>query len=66
MTTPNAVEEHLAHNTAAIDDMSAQMAQQWAAIRRLEAQVERLAGLIQTMGEEAGPSGADDMPPPHY
>jgi uncharacterized coiled-coil protein SlyX len=63
MTTP--VEEHLAHNTAAIDDMSAQMAQQWAAIRRLEAQVERLAGLIQAIGED-GPSAPDDMPPPHY
>jgi len=63
--TTTAIEEHLAHNTAAIDDMSAQMAQQWAAIRRLEAQVERLAGLIRTMGEE-GPGAPDDMPPPHY
>ncbi len=60
------VEEHLAHNTAPIDDMSAQMAQQWAAIRRLEAQVERLAGLVLAIGED-GPSPArDDMPPPHY
>lgn len=65
MTAPLSLEEHLAHNSAAIDDMSAQMAQQWAAIRRLEAQVERLAGLIQAMGEE-GPSAADDTPPPHY
>lgn len=63
MTT--SIEEHLAHNTAAIDDMSAQMAQQWAAIRRLEAQVERLAGLLQAIGED-GPSTPDHMPPPHY
>jgi len=65
MTSPTTLEEHLAHNSAAIDDMSAQMAQQWAAIRRLEAQVERLAGLIQAIGED-GPSAPDDMPPPHY
>ena len=63
MTT--SIEEHLAHNTAAIDDMSAQMAQQWAAIRRLEAQVERLAGLLQAIGEDR-PSTPDHMPPPHY
>lgn len=63
--TTTALEEHLAHNTAAIDDMSAQMAQQWAAIRRLEAQVERLAGLVQAMGEDM-PSAPDDVPPPHY
>lgn len=60
------IEEHLAHNTAAIDDMSAQMAQQWVAIRRLEAQVERLAGLVQAIGEDGPSSAQDDMPPPHY
>jgi len=65
MTGPVSLEEHLAHNSAAIDDMSAQMAQQWAAIRRLEAQMERLAGLIQAMGDE-GPAAPDDAPPPHY
>lgn len=63
--TTTALEEHLAHNTAAIDDISDQMARQWAAIRRLEAQVERLAGLMQAMGAE-GPGAPDDMPPPHY
>lgn len=60
------IEEHLAHHTAAIDDISAQMAQQWATIRRLEAQVERLAGIIRTMGEEAETGLPDTRPPPHY
>jgi len=63
MSTP--LEEHLAHNTAAIDDISAQMAQQWSAIRRLEAQVERLAGLMQTMAADDG-AAPPDAPPPHY
>ena len=64
MTT--ALEEHLAHNTAAIDDMSKQMAEQWVAIRRLEAQVERLAGLVAAMQDGAGGDAPDDAPPPHW
>ncbi len=65
MPSPTALEEHLAHNSAAIDDISEQMARQWAAIRRLEAQVERLAGLIQAIGDD-GPGAPDEAPPPHY
>ena len=62
MTT--AIEETLAHHEAAIDDVSQQMAAQWRAIRRLEGQVERLAGLLQTMQE--APGHVPDDPPPHY
>lgn len=60
------IEEHLAHHTAAIDDISAQMAQQWATIRRLEAQVERLAGIIRAIGDEGDIGAPDIRPPPHY
>ena len=63
--TDLSLEEHLAHNTAAIDDMSKQMAAQWAAIRRLEAQVERLAGMLRAM-EDAGPPAPGDAAPPHW
>ena len=59
------LEEHLAHNTAAIDDMSRQMAEQWVAIRRLEAQVERLAGLVAAM-QDGGGEAPNDAPPPHW
>ncbi len=60
-----ALEEHLAHNTAAIEDMSKQMAEQWVAIRRLEAQVERLAGLVRSL-DAGGGEAPEDMPPPHW
>ena len=63
MTIP--LEEHLAHNTAAIEDMSKQMTEQWVAIRRLEAQVERLAGLVRAM-EDGGGEAPVDGPPPHW
>ncbi len=66
MSDPTAIEEHLAHNTAAIDDISEQMTRQWAAIRRLEAQVDRLAGLIHAMERDSDAPPPDDTPPPHY
>ncbi len=64
MTT--SLEEHLSHQDAAIDDISKQMAEQWAAIRRLDAKMDRIIDHLRAMqddGEGAPPASA---PPPHY
>ena len=61
------LEEHIAHHAEAIDDISKQMADQWAAIRRLEAKLDRIIGHLRTLQDE-GESGAPpaSVPPPHY
>lgn len=66
MTTNTSLEEHLAHQDAAIDDISKQMADQWDAIRRLERKMDRIIDHLragQDDGDAAPPASA---PPPHY
>lgn len=65
MTTD--LEEHIAHHAAAIDDISKQMADQWDAIRRIDAKLDRIIGhlrMIQEEAESAAPPAS--APPPHY
>ena len=52
MTSPTDLETHIAHHAEAIDDISKQMADQWAAIRRLDAKLDRIIGHLQAMQDE--------------
>lgn len=63
-STPTALEEHLAHHAAAIDDISKQMADQWEAIRRLEGKLDRVIAHLRAMQEDA--EAPPDAAPPHY
>lgn len=59
------LEEHIAHHAMALDDISRQMADQWAAIQRIERTLERLSGHVKALGDTDGaPEG--NVPPPHY
>jgi len=61
------LEEHIAHHAEAIDDISKQMADQWAAIRRLDAKLDRIIGHLKAMQEEADSAAPPaSAPPPHY
>lgn len=60
-----ALEEHIAHHAAALDDISRQMADQWATIRRMEKAIERLAGHVKSI-DDAGGEAPEITPPPHY
>lgn len=62
----SSLEEAAAHNAAAIDDISAQMADQWAAIRRLEAQLDRVIGHLQALRDDGPGDVPTERPPPHY
>jgi len=65
MTT--SLEEHIAYHAQAIDDISAQMAEQWEAMRRLEAKMDRIIDHLRAMQEDDGGSGPSaSTPPPHY
>lgn len=61
-----AIEEAAAHHAAAIDEISAQMADQWAAIRRIESRLDRLISYLREARENEGGEAAPDRPPPHY
>ncbi len=58
------IEEHLAHHDAAIDDISAQMADQWDAIRRIERKLEVIITHLKSMEPEG--EAPEITPPPHY
>ena len=64
MTTD--LETHIAHHAEAIDDISKQMADQWAAIRRLDAKLDRIIGHLQTLQDEGEAAPPASAPPPHY
>ena len=59
---PSAVEEALAHQARAIEDLSDVVREQWAEIARLRRELQRLEATIERMGEEPG----NDPLPPHY
>ena len=61
-----ALEEHIAHHAAAIDDISQQMADQWTAIRRLDAKLDRIIGHLQAMQDDGEAAPPASVPPPHY
>jgi len=66
MTSETALEEHIAHHAAAIDDISKQMADQWDAIRRLDKKLDRIIDHLKAMQEEAETVPPASAPPPHY
>ena len=66
MNAKTSLEEHIAHHSAAIDDISRQMADQWDAIRNLDAKLDRIVGFLKEMQEDPGFSPSATQRPPHY
>lgn len=66
MTSETALEEHIAHHGAAIDDISKQMADQWDAIRRLDKKMDRIIDHLKAMQEDTDAAPPASAPPPHY
>lgn len=60
------LEQHAAHQDAAIQDLSDMTAQQWTAIDALTKKAERLKEQLQSFEEFAGSPTPHDPPPPHY
>ena len=56
------VEEALAHQSIALDELNEVVREQWREIERLRREITRLEGVIERSVEDA----SDDPPPPHY
>ncbi len=67
MTNPDiiALQERIAHQDAAIDELTRHSLAQAAAIRGLESRVQRLEEQLQELSSRVGQE-VDDAPPPHY
>jgi len=67
MTNPDiiALQERIAHQDAAIDELTRHSLAQAAAIRGLESRVQRLEEQLQELASRVGQE-VDDAPPPHY
>ena len=57
-----ALEEHVAHQALALEQLDEVVRGQWAEIERLRREIERLTERLESMGED----GVEDRPPPHY
>jgi SlyX protein len=66
MTTPDQLEERLAHLTRAVDDLSDVVARQSLEIDRLTRQVRMLMEREAEREAAGGGAAPDDQPPPHW
>jgi len=60
------LESHIAHQDAAIQDLSDMTAQQWEIIDALKKKTERLMERIMATEEAVKMPAGDEPPPPHY
>ena len=60
-----ALEERLAHQDRAIEEMSALIADQWREIERLKRQLQSMDDQMAAV-EQMARSGGTEPPPPHY
>ncbi|HHI77448.1 MAG TPA: SlyX family protein [Gammaproteobacteria bacterium] len=60
-----ALQERIAHQEAAIDELTRQSLQQEERVRALLRRVEQLEGQLRELAEQVGPQ-VEDAPPPHY
>lgn len=58
------LEERLAHQDQAIEDLNSTITDQWKVLERYKREIERLESELSQLGE-SGPAPADP-PPPHY
>ncbi len=58
------LEERLAHQDQAIEDLNATITDQWKVLERYKREIERLESELAQMGETGAPPV--DPPPPHY
>ena len=59
-----ALQERIAHQEAAIDELTRQSLQQEERVRALLRRVEQLEGQLRELAEQVGPQ-VEDAPPPH-
>ena len=62
----NALEEHIAHQQATIDDLLEVSQAQWAEIERLKRELGKITRSLEAMVENEGDAPPPDRPPPHY
>ena len=60
-----ALQERIAHQEAAIDELTRQSLQQEELVRALLRRVEQLEAQLRELVEQVGPQ-VEDAPPPHY
>lgn len=64
-TTVIALEERIAHQDAAIDELTRQSLAQAEQVRRLEQRVRQLEAQLRDLSDRVGQE-IEDAPPPHY
>lgn len=67
----SALEEAAAHSVKALDEVSAETAEQWEAIRRLEGKIDMIITYLKQLREEQAAAQGDGTGemierPPHY
>jgi len=60
------LEQHIAHQDAALQDLSEMTAQQWNVIDALTKKTERLMDRITAEEEAVATGSQQEPPPPHY
>lgn len=66
MARADAIEERLAHQERAIEDLNAVLTDQWKLIDRLSRRLERLEGEFADMETAVRDAGIAEPKPPHY
>lgn len=61
----NRIEEAFAHHDTTVHDLSGEIAKQWQTLEGLVRHMSEIEEKLQTI-EDAGPTPAADVKPPHY
>jgi len=61
-----ALEMRVAHQDRTIEDLNLTITAQWKEIETLTRQIARLGDQLQEVRDNAGATGEEEPPPPHY